>query len=63
MHKIENVKGWNGREWTASLRGAWGFENRPPVWAQGAIRARGKMLPDWVRISNGMFWFLFLDYL
>ena len=63
MHEIENVNGWNGRAWRASLPGTCGFENHPPVCPQWTIKARGKMLPNWVKISNGMFWFLFLDYI
>ena len=63
MHKIENLNGWNGKEWRASLPGTCGIQNDPPVCPQQAIQARGKMFPNWVKNSNRMFWFLFLDYI
>ena len=59
MHKIENLNGWNGREWRASLPGTCGIPNDPLVCPQRAIQARGKMFPNLVKTSNGMFWFLF----
>ena len=59
MHKIENVNGWNGREWRVGLPGTCGIENRPLVCSQQAIEVRGKNCLYWVKIWNGFFDFYF----
>ena len=55
MHKIENLNGWNGREWRADLPGTCGFENRPLVCPHRAIEVRGENFLYWVKIWNGDF--------
>ena len=59
MCKLENVNGWNGREWRAYLPGTCGFENRPLVFPHRAIEFRGKNCLYWVKIWNGDFDFYF----
>ena len=55
MHKIENVNGWNGREWRADLPSTCGFENRPLVCPHRAIEVIGKNCLSWVKTWNGIF--------
>ena len=59
LHKIENVNGWNGREWIAGLPSTCGIENCPLVFPQRAIEVRGKNFLYWVKIWNGVFYFYF----
>ena len=63
LHKIENVNGWNGREWRAGLPGTCGIKNCPLVCPQQAIEVKDKNCLYWLKIWNGVFWILFLDYL
>ena len=59
MHKIENLNGWNGREWRDDLPDTCGFENYSLICPHRAIEVRGKNCLYLVKIRNGDFDFYF----
>ena len=60
LHKKENWSGQNEREGKANQPDSCGLRIQPLIFPFRAIQVRGENFPNWVKESNGMFYYSFL---